>query len=74
MRVWRMQSDDTKAYEIKLVHEITMSSPPKSACMMADGVHVCAGAFDGSVFMWDTEVLRFFSFFFRFFRFPPFSL
>jgi hypothetical protein len=41
---------------IKMVFESVADSPVKSLCMMADGVHVCAGSFDGSVFMWDIQV------------------
>ena len=42
--------------EIEMVYEYLTDSPVKSACMMADGVHVCTGSFDGSLFMWNIQV------------------
>jgi WD40 repeat protein len=55
--------------ELKMVGEWHTDSPVKSLCVMADGVHVCSGSFDGSVHMWDIQVkvrniiLNFFCFF-----------
>ena len=42
--------------EIKMVYEHRTDSPVKSACVMADGAHMCTGSFDGSLFMWDIQV------------------
>lgn len=52
LRVWKLENG-----EIKLVHEWQASLPVKSACMMADGMHVCTGSFDGSMFMWEVQVI-----------------
>lgn len=41
---------------VKMVHEWHTDSPVMSACVMADGIHVCTGSFNGSVSMWDVQV------------------
>jgi hypothetical protein len=52
LRVWEMAGEK----EIIMVYEWQADSPVKSACLMADGVHMCTGLFDGSVLMWDIRV------------------
>ena len=42
--------------EIKMVYEHRTESPVKSACVMADGAHMCTGSFDGSLFKWNIQV------------------
>jgi hypothetical protein len=63
-----------------MIYECRMGVPVKSMCAMVDGLHLCAGAFDGSVTMWDIKVhnfkigtnFYFFNFNFNFGR--PFSV
>ena len=53
--MWKLESDTGKS-QIKMVHEWVMGNPVKSACVMADGLHVATGTFDGYVVMWDIKV------------------
>ena len=56
IRVWKLETKESLPSQIALIHEWPMKSAVKSMCVMADGLHVCSGAFDGSVAMWDIKV------------------
>eukprot|EP00026_Physarum_polycephalum_P002635 Phypoly_transcript_02643.p1 GENE.Phypoly_transcript_02643~~Phypoly_transcript_02643.p1 ORF type:complete len:891 (+),score=95.14 Phypoly_transcript_02643:341-2674(+) len=59
VRVWKLNSDEAKKWQIQMLHEWTMASPAKSARVMSDGKHICVGASDGSLSMVDIKTFKF---------------
>ncbi len=73
MAVWKLNVKEIEAeFSIELVYKWKHDSPVKCACLMSDGSHVCTGAFDGSVSMWNIQVNILYHLLIRYLTYPIF--